>query len=608
MQNRGDRRWSIWLILAVLAASTWAGLLHVPGKASTLVPLTEAARLIRTGQVKEMVIDTAAVQVEKIDGEQLAAHKEPNVSLIATLRRLGVTPTQLRQVNLAVRRPSLYGAGVLHWLVVLSPLVLVVLLFCSLARPTDIEPGQFGALLGSPAHRYQRALNTRIDFDDVAGEDEAKAELEEVVEFLRSPQKFARLGAHVPHGTLLVGPPGCGKTLLARAVAGEAGVPFFSVNASEFVEIFAGVGASRVRSLFDTARKVAPCIVFVDELDAVGRQRAAGPGLANQEWEQTLNQLLVEMDGFDNDTHIIVLAATNRPDILDAALLRPGRFDRRVMVDLPDRAGREAILAIHAEGKPLSHDVDLAVIARETPGFSGAELENLVNEAAILAARRNRSTIGMVEFQDAAEKVKFGPERRSRTMGEPERQVIAYHEAGHALVMSRLPGCDPVHRVSIVPRGPGLGYTLGVPRTDGRLKRRSELEDELAGLLGGYTAEEVVLGDVTSGAADDLQRANELARHMVIRFGMSEVLGPRTFGPPGEPAFESWAGGLGRDYSQATAAQIDDEVRRLLERAHARARQILSSHRPTLTRLALRLLEAETLDRIELARWLKRNT
>jgi cell division protease FtsH len=435
-----------------------------------------------------------------------------------------------------------------------------------------------------------------VTFADVAGLDEAVEELEEVKEFLTAPARFEALGAKIPKGILLFGPPGTGKTLLAKAVAGEAGVPFFSISGSDFVEMFVGVGASRVRDLFGKAKEAAPAIVFVDEIDAVGRHRGAGVGGGHDEREQTLNQLLVEMDGFDPKTGVILLASTNRPDILDPALLRPGRFDRQIVVDRPDLEGRKAILAVHARGKPLAAGVDLTVIARRTPGFTGADLANLVNEAALLAGRRGLDQIGVPQLEEAIDRVMAGPERRSRLISEGERRVIAYHEGGHALVSHALPHTDPVHKVSIIPRGRALGYTLTLPTEDRFLVRRSELVDELAMLLGGRSAEELIFEDPTTGAQNDIERATAIARQMVTEWGMSERLGPRRFGHPHSEVF------LGRDftstpdYSEEIAAQIDDEVRVLVDAAHEVAATILAENRPALDRLAADLMEHETLE------------
>jgi cell division protease FtsH len=433
----------------------------------------------------------------------------------------------------------------------------------------------------------------------VAGADEAKEELKEVVEFLREPQKFIQLGARIPKGVLLVGPPGTGKTLIAKAVSGEAGVPFFSISGSEFVEMFVGVGASRVRDLFDQAKRHSPCIVFVDEIDAVGRQRGAGLGGSHDEREQTLNQLLVEMDGFDTDTNIIIMAATNRPDILDPALLRPGRFDRRVVLDRPDMRGREAILKVHVKGKPLAPEVDLGVLSRSTPGFVGADLENLVNEGAILAARRNKKVIGQPEFEEAIERVIAGPERKSRLISEDEKRIVAYHEAGHAVVMHSIPESDPVQKVSIIARGMAGGYTLALPEEDRSLMPRKKLLADLTGLLGGRAAEELVFDDITSGASNDIERVTQLARTMVTRLGMSETLGPMVYGQKEELIFLGREISEQRDYSEAIAEQIDREVRKLINEAFDRSRAILREHRDALDRIAGRLLEVETISRDE---------
>jgi cell division protease FtsH len=441
-----------------------------------------------------------------------------------------------------------------------------------------------------------------VTFEDVAGVDEAKEELKEVVEFLKEPEKFISLGARIPKGVLLVGSPGTGKTLLAKAVSGEAGVPFFSISGSEFVEMFVGVGASRVRDLFDQAKRHSPCIVFVDEIDAVGRHRGAGLGGSHDEREQTLNQILVEMDGFDTDTNVIVVAATNRPDILDPALMRPGRFDRRVILDRPDMKGREQILRVHLRGKPLASDVDVPVLAKSTPGFVGADLENLVNEGAILAARRNKKAIGESEFEEAIERVIAGPERKSRLISEDEKRIIAYHEAGHAVVMHSIAEADPVHKVSIIARGMAGGYTLALPDEDRTLYAKRKFEADLAGLLGGRAAEELVFSDVTTGASNDLERVTKMARSMVTRWGMSNKLGPMVFGQKEELVFLGREISEQRDYSDSVAQEIDGEVRRLVTEAYARARAILTEHRAQLDAIAKRLMEIETVDAAEFER------
>jgi cell division protease FtsH len=435
-----------------------------------------------------------------------------------------------------------------------------------------------------------------VTFNDVAGVEEAKQELTEIVEFLKFPEKFTALGARIPKGVLMVGPPGTGKTLLSKAVAGEAGVPFFSISGSEFVEMFVGVGASRVRDLFDQAKKNSPCIVFVDEIDAVGRQRGAGLGGGHDEREQTLNQLLVEMDGFETNTHVIVIAATNRPDVLDPALLRPGRFDRHVTLDRPDIRGRRAILEVHARNKPFDGQVDLEVLARQTPGFSGADLSNLINEAAILAARSNKKAIGQVELEEAIARVIAGPERKSRMITEQEKNVIAYHEIGHALVAKSLPNADPVHKVSIISRGMALGWTMQLPTEDRYLVSRSELNDDMAVILGGRVAEELIFGDITSGASDDIGKATKLARRMVTEWGMSEKLGPLTFGHKEELVFLGRDLGEQRNYSEEVAGEIDQEVHRLVDAAYQRARKILNERKDKLVQLAEYLKQEETIE------------
>jgi len=499
----------------------------------------------RNGFVESISVasDETTLTVKRTDGTQVLSRKEPGVPLLDTLGRLGVTQEVIDQYGITIGFEAERTWGT--WMAILGsflPLLLFGVLIFFLFR--QAQGGTNQALsFGRSKARMVSGDKPTVTFEDVAGVEEAKQELSEVVEFLREPEKFIALGARIPKGVLMVGPPGCGKTLMARAVAGEAGVPFFSISGSEFVEMFVGVGASRVRDLFDQAKKHSPCIVFIDEIDAVGRHRGAGLGGSHDEREQTLNQILVEMDGFDTDTNVIIMAATNRPDILDPALLRPGRFDRRVVIDRPDMAGRRKILDIHARGKPLGRDVDLDVVAKQTPGFSGADIENLVNEAAILAARRNGQSIAMEDMQEAIEKVIAGPERKSRLISEEEREIIAYHEAGHALVMYNLPNCDPVHKVSIVSRGMALGYTMPLPQ-DRHMQHKAKFEDDLAGLLGGRAAEEVIFGDVTTGATNDLERVTKMARAMVTQYGMSEKLGPLQFGEKEELVF------LGREISE----------------------------------------------------------
>jgi cell division protease FtsH len=442
--------------------------------------------------------------------------------------------------------------------------------------------------------------NPTVTFDDVAGIPEAKEELAEIVEFLQEPEKFISLGARIPKGVLLMGAPGTGKTLLAKAVSGEAGVPFYSISGSEFVEMFVGVGASRVRDLFDKAKGDSPCIVFVDEIDAVGRHRGAGLGGSHDEREQTLNQILVEMDGFDTDTNVIIIAATNRPDILDPALLRPGRFDRRVILDSPDIRGREAILEVHARGKPLAPDVDLRTIAKSTPGFVGADLENMINEAAILAARNEKKAIEMDDFQESIERVIAGPQRKSRIISDIEKQIIAYHEAGHAITARSLPEADHVHKISIIARGQAGGYTLILPDIDRTLVSRNKILADMVSLMGGRAAEEIVFSDITSGASNDLERVTKMAREMVTHLGMSSVLGPMVYGKKDEMVFLGKEFTEQRDYSEAVAEQIDIEVKKLVSDAYQRAIDILKERREVLEVLAEKLLDQETVDKKEL--------
>ncbi|MFN0148403.1 MAG: ATP-dependent zinc metalloprotease FtsH [Dehalococcoidia bacterium] len=498
------------------------------------------------------------------------------------------------------------GGGFGPWLGLLLNLLpfllfgLFLLLIMRQAQGSNSQAMSFGK---SRARLFTGSKVT-VTFQDVAGVDEAKEELAEVVEFLKYPEKFAALGARIPKGVLLVGPPGTGKTLLSRAVAGEAGVPFFSISGSEFVEMFVGVGASRVRDLFDQAKKNAPCIVFVDEIDAVGRQRGAGLGGSHDEREQTLNQILVEMDGFDTGTNVIVIAATNRPDILDPALLRPGRFDRKVVLDAPDVKGREAILAVHTKGKPVGEDVRVPVLAKSTPGFSGADLANLVNEAAILAARRNKKVITMSEFEEAVDRVIAGPERKSRLITAKEKRVTAYHEGGHTVLAHFLEHHDPPHKVTIVSRGMAGGYTRFLPDEESHYNTPTMFKERLCAALGGHAAEELIFGEASTGPSDDIDKVTRIARAMVTRWGMSQKLGPRTFGRSEELVFLGREISETRNYSEKVAEEIDDEVRRLIEEAQERARTILRERRPLLDKLANVLMEVETLDGETLTRLL----
>ena len=484
------------------------------------------------------------------------------------------------------------------FITVLLPVILIGGLLFWFMQRTQAGGGRV-MQFGRSKHKVVNKDQPKTTFADVAGVDEAIEELEEIKDFLQDPSKFQAMGAKIPRGVLLFGPPGTGKTLLARAVAGEAGVPFFQISGSDFVEMFVGVGAARVRDLFEQAKASAPSIVFIDEIDAVGRQRGTGMGGGHDEREQTLNQLLVEMDGFDQRSTVILMAATNRPDILDPALLRPGRFDRQVVIDRPDLEGRKAILRVHAKGKPFDRTVDLDVLARRTPGFTGADLANAINESALLAARRNKEAITMLEVEEAVDRVMAGPERKTRVMDEQERRLIAYHEGGHALVAHVLPNTDEVHKITVIPRGRALGYTLTLPEQDKFLMTREQLRDELAMLMGGRVAEEIVAGDVTTGAGNDIERATKVARQMVTEYGMSDIIGPRTLGVKQGEVFLGRDWGSTPDYSDAVAFEIDSEVRQLIDEAHDVALDILTEHRAKLDALAKLLVDQETLDREE---------
>jgi len=564
--------------------------------------INQVAADIQSGTIARVIEDDDILTVIYRDGAneiERTSHKEPTATLVEQLLALGVTPQQLTpdKVKIEIKPPNAW-LNVITALGYILPFLFLGGIFWFFFRQAQ---GSNNAAMsfGKSRARMFTGDQPTVTFADVAGIEESKEELQEVVEFLREPEKFISLGARIPKGVLLVGPPGTGKTLLAKAVSGEAGVPFFSISGSEFVEMFVGVGASRVRDLFDQAKRHSPCIVFVDEIDAVGRQRGAGLGGSHDEREQTLNQMLVEMDGFDTDTNVIIMAATNRPDILDPALLRPGRFDRRVVLDRPDMRGREAILKVHVKGKPLAPSVDLAVLARSTPGFVGADLENLVNEGAILAARRSKKAIEQEDLEEAIERVIAGPERKSRLISQDEKRIVAYHEAGHAVVMNALPEADPVHKVSITARGMAGGYTLSLPEEDRTMMARRKLLADMVGLLGGRAAEELVFNDITSGASSDLERVTRMARAMVTRLGMSDALGPMVYGQKEELIFLGREISEQRDYSESVAQQIDQEVRRMVNEAYEKAKSLLTQYRDRLDAIAERLLEVETITRDE---------
>ncbi len=593
------RRSWLWILLAILLFFAYRLFINPPNAADNLLGLNQVAEYVRNGSVQRIVVQGDDIIVEISDSERRRSRKESGESLLDSLKTFGVTADQLAAVPIDVERAPNSGAF-FNWLIMLLPMILIFGFFIFIMRQAGAggqnRAMQFGR---SRAKKMEEADRPTVTFEDVAGSEESKQELQEVVEFLKEPEKFAALGARIPKGVLMVGSPGTGKTLLAKAVAGEAGAPFFSISGSEFVEMFVGVGASRVRDLFEQAKKNAPCIIFIDEIDAVGRHRGAGMGGGNDEREQTLNQILVEMDGFDSDTTVIVIAATNRPDILDPALLRPGRFDRTIVVDRPDRRGREAILHVHARGKPLGPDVDLNVIARQTPGLVGADLENLLNEAAILAARRDKRAIGMDELVESIDRVGMGPARKGHVLSDKERRVVAYHEAGHAVVRSLLVNADPVGKISLVSRGQTLGYVRALPEEDHQLLSKAKCEDEIAVKLGGRVAEELTFDEITDGALDDLKKVTELAKAMVTRFGMSEELGPMQLVQGQANPFLGMELGERRAYSEDVARAIDREMRRIVETAYSRAKEVLTTHHDKLHLVAEALLEKEVLERYE---------
>ncbi|ADK84134.1 ATP-dependent metalloprotease FtsH [Desulfarculus baarsii DSM 2075] len=577
---------ALWLVISLMMVLLF-NMFNQRSQSSASVSYSEFMDAVDQGQVSRVSIQGQEVSGDKRDGVHFRTFVPDDPELIKNLRAKGVRITA---------KPADESPWYMTLLASWFPMLLLIGVWIFFMRQMQSGGGKAMSFGKSRAQLMTEPGGRRITFEDVAGVEEAKEELAEIVEFLREPKKFTRLGGRIPKGVLLVGSPGTGKTLLARAIAGEAGVPFFSISGSDFVEMFVGVGASRVRDLFTQGKKQAPCIIFIDEIDAVGRHRGAGLGGGHDEREQTLNQLLVEMDGFESNEGVILIAATNRPDVLDPALLRPGRFDRQVVVPVPDVRGREKVLHVHTRRTPLGPDVDLAVLARGTPGFSGADLENMVNEAALLAARENKDVIGMLDFERAKDKVLMGTERRSLILSDEEKRTTALHEAGHALVAMMLPGTDPVHKVTIIPRGRALGLTQQLPVDERHTYPRDYLVNNLAVFMGGRAAEEVALDKITTGAGNDIERATDLARKMVCEWGMSEVIGPASFGRREEHPFLGRELGSQRDYSERTAVAIDDEVRRFVHEAHETAIGILRAHRDKLDALAAALLEEETLD------------
>ena len=599
MNSRRLRNSFIYLLIGVAVIAVIMTLMSGSfGGGTDDISINEVVSMAARGSIETLEVRGDALTVTTRTGEVYNSRKEGGSSVMEILQRADidmVNPSFRLDVQGSSGLSSLFGLFIQF-----LPLIFFGALLLFMMRRAQGGANQTFNFGRSRARMFM-GNSPQVSFSDVAGVEEAKEELQEVVEFLKFPERFLALGAKIPKGVLLVGPPGTGKTLMARAVAGEAGVPFFSISGSEFVEMFVGVGASRVRDLFEQAKRNAPCIIFVDEIDAVGRHRGAGLGGGHDEREQTLNQILVEMDGFDTGTNIIVIAATNRPDILDPALLRPGRFDRRVVLDNPDLRGRKAILGVHSNGKPLNEDVDMDRVARQTVGFSGADLANLVNEAALLAARRAKTLIGSAEFSESIDRVTAGPERRSRVISEREKAVTAYHEAGHALVAYALPDADPVAKVTIIARGQAGGYTKTVPEEDRNLITSNQLEARLAMAMGGRAAEELVFGEITTGASNDLEQATNIARTMVTRFGMSKKLGPRTFGKREEMVFLGREISEQRDYSDSVAEQIDDEVHALINGAYRTATRILNEHKAKLEHISNYLIENETIEEEQVA-------
>jgi len=586
-----------WIAILLLAVAVFFASLGREARPKETT-LNDIATRIITGEVIKIELVENSITAELKDGARITAIKEPTTGVIETLKNFGVEAEQLRGLPFTVQNNSM---GRVFWGVIIPtilPLIVIIALFLFFIRKATTGANQ-ALSFGKSNIKLFTNMKEKVSFRDVAGLKEAKQELEEVVDFLKNPKKYKDIGAKIPRGVLLMGSPGTGKTLMARAVAGEAGVPFFHISASEFVEMFVGVGASRTRDAFKTAKAAAPSILFIDEIDAVGRERGAGLGGGHDEREQTLNQILVEMDGFDRDAKVIVLAATNRPDVLDPALLRPGRFDRRVILDLPDINEREEILKLHAKNKPLAKDADLKKIAIRTPGFSGADLENLINEAAILSAQKDLREIPQDTIYDSIEKVLLGPARKGRIISDKEKKMTAYHEAGHAVVTASIPFSDPIQKVSIVSRGRAGGYTIKLPTEEMRLKTKKQFVADMATLVAGHACEKEFFGDISTGASDDLKRASEIARALVTRYGMSDKLGPMTFGKTEEAVFLGREITAERNYSDSTAEEIDKEARRFIDEAYSLAMQMLKKHKRALTAVANELIDKEVLEQEE---------
>ncbi|MFA6099820.1 MAG: ATP-dependent zinc metalloprotease FtsH [Patescibacteria group bacterium] len=581
---------SVMVILGVILATTSLD-------TAKRTDIASLATEVQKGNVASLTVSGDQVETTYKDGSKTATTKDSTESIQTVFKDYGVDAEKMRAIPTEIKQAGGFNYWASLVLPTLLPILLLLVIMWFFLRQVQGQNNKALSFGQNAGHEISKDAKDKVMFKDVAGVKEAKHELMEIVEFLKTPEKFSSFGAKIPKGVLLMGAPGTGKTLLAKAIAGEADVPFFFMSGSEFVEMFVGVGASRVRDLFARAKKNAPCIVFVDEIDAVGRQRGSGLGGSHDEREQTLNQILVEMDGFEPNAGVIMIAATNRPDVLDPALLRPGRFDRRIMLDPPDIDDREAILKIHGKNKPLAKSVSLRKLAERTPGFSGADLMNLMNEAAILTVRRNKTSIGEDELFESIEKVMLGPERRGRVMNEEERKTTAYHEVGHALVAHLLPHTDPVQKISIISRGRAAGYTIKTPTEDRHMRKREEYQEDLSVMLGGYAAEQIIFGDITTGASSDMRSATQLAKDMVTQWGMSSVMGPRVYGEREDMIFLGRNIHENRDYSEKIAEKIDSEIDRLISEGLERAKQIITDNREAMDRVALKLMEKETLER-----------